>query len=541
MGAQGQRLRLFVRADAEGDQKKIDSVAYRKDHADAKSVFGEASLLSEKLQRMGYLENEILENRKINDTTFLFRFYLGKMTKAVHIYIGRDSALQNMGILDASKEVLVLPFSETEQFLNDALKRLEKKGYPLAKLRLADIKNADGVMSAVLDFKAEKRREVDGIVINGYDKFPEGHKREIWRRYRNKVLSQETLKKIHDDFDRFQFVSQVKYPEILFKTDTTKVYVYLEKSKPNRFDGFVGFGNSESGSVKINGYLDLLLVNFINAGERFNLYWKSDGNRQTTFNATLELPYMFKSPLGLKTSLNIFKQDSTFQKTQTVVDLGYYFNYNTRLYFGYQSAESNDIQNLAGSAIKDYSNSFVTSSFEFTQFRNDDLLFPERTGINIKGGVGKRESGSSENRQFFISADLRHAFYLNAKNSINIRSQNFYLQSGDYLANELFRFGGINSIRGFNENSLQANVFSSILTEYRYVLAPAIYIHTIADFGYYQDKTAENEGNLLGIGLGFGLLTKNGLFKIVYANGSAGEQQIKFSNSVMHLSFQTKF
>lgn len=537
----GQNLRLKITADSESENKKIDSIGYLKNHANAKSVVDEANSFSEKLKRLGYLENQILENKKDNDSTFLFRFQVGNRTNFIHIYIGRNSELQNLEILDQNKDTLTMPFSETEAFLNATLNKLERKGYSLAKLRLVNLKNKNDILYADLESKTEKLREVNDIVINGYDKFPEGHKKEIRRRYKNKVFNQETLKSIHADFEKFQFVNQTKYPEILFKTDTTKVYVYVEKAKPNRFDGFIGFGNDDNGDLKINGYLDLLLVNSLNVGERFNLYWKSDGNKQTTFNAALELPYMFRTPVGMKASLNIFKQDSTFQNTQTAIDLGYYFNYNTRLYVGYQSATSNDIQNLEGSTIADFENSFVTGNFEFTQFKNDDYFFPEKTLVNIKGGTGKRTSENSNNNQFFANIDLRKNLYLNEKNIVYLRSQSFYLQSEDYITNELYRFGGINSIRGFNENSLQANAFYSILTEYRYVVAPTIYVHSIIDFGYFQDKTTNNKGNLLGLGFGFGLLTKNGLFNLIYANGSTDDQQIKLSNSIVHISFKARF
>jgi hemolysin activation/secretion protein len=124
---------------------------------------------------------------------------------------------------------------------------------------------------------------------------------------------------------------------------------------------------------------------------------------------------------------------------------------------------------------------------------------------------------------------------------VNIKSQNYYLQSSTYIVNELYRFGGITSIRGFNENSLQGNVFTSLLTEYRYVLSPSIYAHSIIDYGYVQDRTSNVNSNLLGFGFGFGLLTKNGLFNLIYANGSTDEQQIKLSNSIVHISFKATF
>jgi hemolysin activation/secretion protein len=107
--------------------------------------------------------------------------------------------------------------------------------------------------------------------------------------------------------------------------------------------------------------------------------------------------------------------------------------------------------------------------------------------------------------------------------------------------NELHRFGGITSLRGFNENSLQANTFTSLLTEYRFILAPSLYIHSIIDYAQLNDTTSKAKEHLLGLGVGFGLVTKNGLFNIVYANGSSKEQTIKSSNSIIHISFKANF
>jgi hemolysin activation/secretion protein len=344
-------------------------------------------------------------------------------------------------------------------------------------------------------------------------------------------------------------VNQTRYPEILFSTDTTKIYVYVEKSKPNRFDGFVGFSNDEDeegkSKIRFNGYLDLMLVNALNTGEQFTIYWKSDGKQQKTFNAAIELPYIFRSPLGLKASLNIFKQDSTFQNTKTAIALGYFFDYNTRLYLGYDATESSDIQNQNTASISDFKNAFLTSAFEFTTYKPEDFLFPEKARAIVRTGAGSRKSKVEKTPQFFLDATLSYNFYLNEKNSINLKTQDFYLKSSEYLVSELYRFGGINSIRGFNENSLQANLFTSMLTEYRYVFVPGLYVHSIVDFGYYRDDTRidnnDKSGNLLGLGVGFGLLNKNGLFNIVYANGTSDGQEIKLSNSIVQISFKASF
>lgn len=88
-----------------------------------------------------------------------------------------------------------MPLSETENFLKGTLAKLETKGYSLAKIQLTNLKREKDFITAELQFENEKQREVNDIVINGYDKFPEGHKKEIKRRYRNKVFNQENLKK----------------------------------------------------------------------------------------------------------------------------------------------------------------------------------------------------------------------------------------------------------------------------------------------------------------------------------------------------------
>src|SRR5690606_16174534 len=163
----------------------------------------------------------------------------------------------------------------------------------------------------------------------------------------------------------------------------------------------------------------------------------------------------------------------------------------------------------------------------------------------IRSGLGSRQSKLQSDSQFFADVNLLYNIYLNEKNIVNLKSQNFYLQSDNYVVSELYRFGGITSIRGFNENSLQANLFTSLLTEYRYVFAPGLYLHSIVDYGYYPDQTRADvtgrSGNLLGLGRGFGLLTKNGLFNLVYANGTAKGQEIKLSNSIVQISFKATF
>jgi hypothetical protein len=540
----GQNFHLKIAGDNESETKIIDSIGYKKKLKEEKFILNELENLTKELQQIGFIENKISSQSKLNDSIYVVKYDFGKKVDFIHIYIGKNNALRKL-IFEKEKDTLLIPFTKTELFLKESISKLEEKGYSLAKLQLINFRKSGSSLTCDLEIKTDQIRKLDEIVIKGFEKFPIGFKKNIERNFKKKAFNQESVKKINSDFDKIRFVKQLKYPEILFTIDSTKVFVYLDKSNPNTFDGFIGFGNNEKNKINFNGYLDLNLVNLLKSGETFMLNWKSDGNDQKTFNVSLELPYVLKSPLGIKGQLNIFKQDSTFQNTKTAVDLGYYFSTNSKLFIGYQSSDSNDIQNSNSSLLNDFNNSFFTTNYDFskTTLRDnyDALLFPEKTKIWVKTGYGNRETLNNSENQFFVEINLKNNFYLNERNSINIKSQNFFLQSDNYIINELYRFGGINSIRGFNENSLQGSFFSSILTEYRYTISQSLYTHSVIDYGYYQDKTSKVNGNLYGLGLGIGLLTKNGLFNLLYANGSSESQTIKLTNSVIHISLKTNF
>lgn len=537
-----QKLYLQISGTNTTETSIIDSIGFAKTHPNVKQLTNEVNSMSPKLQKMGYFSNHIVENTRINDSIFAYKIALGKKISNLHIYIGKASDIKFSLFPYVTSDTLQIPIGNIETFLNSKLAVLEAQGYSLATLKLINQKIDGANLYADLQVITGQARQLNDIVINGYDKFPKGHLKNIKRLYRNKTFTQTTINKLENDFRKFRFVNQTKNPEILFSQDTTKVYLYLEKAKPNKFDGFIGFANDEeTQKLSFTGYLDLTLVNFVNTGEELTIYWKSDGKEQKTFNANVQLPYIFKSPIGVKAMLNIFKQDSTFQNTRTALDIGYFFNYNTRLYIGYQSTESSDIQNTNSFTLLDFKNNFATTSLEYTDYNTADLLFPEKTNLNLKLGLGKRQSKRLNNNQFFAEVSAQHNYYLNPKNAINIASKNYYLQSDTYVINELYRFGGINSVRGFQENSLQANMLSSVLTEYRFIPSPSIYIHSIIDYGYYKDVSSNSNGSLLGLGIGFGLLTNNGLLNLIYANGSTNDQSIKLSNSIVHLSFKTSF
>lgn len=536
----GQHFYITIVGASESESKTIDSLSYVKKHATVALLLEEQKRFENQLTQQGYLEATLLMQKKSNDSSFVFQYQLGHQLKSNTIYIGALSETEKK-ILQLTNDSIRLAFEEVAPFLTNKINLLEKQGFSMATLKLINQRKNTNRLLSDLKLQLNTKRTLTDLIIVGYDQFPKGITKAIAKKAKTATFNQENVTQIHDEFDQLPFVRQKKYPEILFTTDSTKIFVYVEKSKPNKFDGFIGFSNDDQSQLTFNGYLDLQLQNVFNSGEKINVYWKNDGNQQTSFHLGTELPYLFKSPIAIKANLRIFKQDSTFQNTITDLNVGYLFSYNTKAYLGYQKTNSVSLQENNAPNINAFSTSFVTGSFEHISYKKVATVFSEKTKLSTKFGWGNRSLTLSKSNQFFGQLEISHHFEWDQKNSIFIKNQSYYLQSDSYIINELYRFGGINSIRGFNENSLQANAFSGIMAEYRYVLASNLYVHTITDYGYMHDKTTAQEDKLLGLGLGFGLFTKNGFFNVIYANGSTSEQTIKLSNSIVHISFKTNF
>jgi len=534
-----QNFYLELKSEVQNKQQIIDSIGYVKQHSTPKSITEQAHIFSQKLTQIGYLQNRITNSEKTNDSTFVFKIGLGKKTDFIRILTQKTPFLKEIKAIES--DTILLAFSELDSFMNALIQQLETNGYSMSKVKLSNFLFENNFLKADLIEEISHKRSLDDIVVFGYENFPKGHWQQLKRTYRKRIFNQKTLDQLYQDIQKMPFVNVIKSPEILFTQDSTRVFVYLEKAKANNFEGYVGFNTDENDKVVFVGYLDLLLQNVLNSGEKIKLYWKNDGNDQQSFDFLGEIPYIFNSPFALRGNISIFKQDTTFQTTRTNFDLGYYLRYNIRFYTGYSAVNSNDIQGVNSQIINDIESEFFTTTIEYFYPNSNDFLFNEQRNFILKAGMGNRKSSLENSKQFFARLGGFNNFYINEKNSVNLKFENYYLESNSYLVNELHRFGGINSVRGFGENMLQASFLSAMMLEYRYILASSLYVHSVTDFGYFQDKSTNINHRIAGLGFGLGFQTNNGIFNLVYANGNLDNQEIKLSNSIVHLSFKAKF
>jgi hypothetical protein len=539
-------LQLRITGNDSIAQNVIDSIYKPTKFKNFKTLKTKLDSLVIVFQKTGFIEAEIQNQERINDSLFEAKIYL--KNKFYSIYIYNYKSLVSKNLLETisesfTEDYFITKISNIENALNTINERLIANGNPFSKVTLETITKIDNNnLRADLKSESNKKRYIDKIVVKGYENFPRSYIKYFLKLKLNTNLNLEELNVKTKNINNLRFASEIKSPEIQFTKDSTTVYLYVKKSKSNFFDGFLGFGtNEDNGKIEFNGYLDLNLINNLNYGESLNITYKSDESEQRTFEATVILPYLFNSPIGTEFSLNIFKKDSSFTTTQQKANLFYNINPKNKIFIGLKTSQSNSLSSLNSLNTVDYKSSFIDTKYEYINPSLDNQLFPINMYSSLTIGFGKRKYESENQKQTQIQLNTYKIFNLNAKNSIYFRINSEGILSDNYFENELLRFGGINSIRGFEENSLIASIYGVINSEYRYQLSPSIYLHSIIDAGYFENQISNTKEKLFGFGFGFGVRTQSGLIKLNYAIGKTENKNYKFSNSKIHISFIANF
>ena len=419
---------------------------------------------------------------------------------------------------------------------------MSAKSYPFASVTLKAITPiGKSKLKADLVVETKQARQLQSVKIKGYEKFPRSFIKHFLNIKTNTPFDLKAIQSKTKALDQLPFSKQIRPAEVLFTKDTTRVYLYLEKIKSNRFDGFLGFGSDEnSGDLQLNGYLNLNLTNNLNFGESFRVNYRSDENDLKTFETQLTLPYLFKTPIGSELELNIFKKDSTFTTSEQAANVFYQLSPKQKISLGIRSTQSNALVPENTTEILDFQTSTYEVKYTYQELTAQNPLSPLTTDLEFRLSKANRKTTDTQTNQILYLLKASKLFSLNQKNSFYLKFHAQGIDSDSYLLNELIRFGGINSIRGFEENSINATNLGVMASEYRYQLGPTLYIHSIIDAAYFETPSQSSK-KLYGFGFGFGLLTESGLLKFNLANGKTKEQSFRLSDSKIHLSLTATF
>lgn len=518
-----QKINLKIISKTEIENSILEKIDFKKKHIDSISINIEIDKISNYLKDIGYFTNTI-DSIKIVSKEQLVYFSLNDKIEKVIINIDSDLKFPNYKI---EQNTISIPIENLQNFLSEVSKNLDQQGRSFSKVQLKNIYIKDKTLFGDLEILTSEKRIINNIIVKGYENFPTSFLKNYFNIKSNSVFNQKKIEEISSSTKGLSFIKEIKPPEILFTKDSTLLYLFLKKHQNNSFDGVINFASKENGKLLFNGNINLKLQNVLDSGEKFELFWNSIGQERQEFKILTEIPYIFNSAITPEIAFSIYKQDSTFLNTTFNSNLKYSISEKIKLGLSYDSETSTELDKSdLTNNIHNFTNSFIGLQVSFIK-RKFDLFFNNKIYLEVNPSIGKRKSNNDTSNQFKIRTIASYIWDINFRNSIYIKNDTGFLNSDTYLNNELFRIGGANSIRGFNEQSIFTSSYTYFNIEYRFLTSEKSYIYSITDVGSLK----ENSKKILSFGLGYKFINDKSLINIGLAISKDQTNQIQIKNA----------
>ena len=514
----------------------LSKIKYKTNHTDSLALFIELNRVQKHLKMNGFFLSKI---DSVSKKCKKYIAYLN-LDKKIDSVLLKHKSIDNQILqkYNFKNNYIRIPINQLEEILNDISTFQELKGNAFSKIKLKKLGIDHKTLYAEIDLTTSKKRKIDKVIIKGYENFPETFIKNYLNINSKTTFNKKKLMEISKLSKGLDFVSETKPPETLFTKDSTFIYVYLKKIQGSSFDGLVNFNSQENGKLQFNGYLDLKLQNILNKGEQLNLLWNSFGNEKQEFSISVKTPYIYNSKLSPEFTFSIYKQDSTFLNTHLNVNLKYQIKNNANLFVSFDSENSENNTKTSTNNISTYNNYFLGFGYEYKILKNDlfrnDLFF-----VKINPSFGKRKIIDNVSQQIKIETTIAYLLDLKRKKSIYFRNKTAILNSKNYFDNELYRIGGNNSIRGFNEQSIFVKNYLIQNIEFRYQTSKGSYIYTITDLALIT--TTNSKEKLYSFGLGYLFNSNSSQINISTAVGTNTKNPLDFKNTQFFVNWVNFF
>ena len=452
------------------------------------------------------------------------------------------------------------PFSPKAfaRIIEGSLKTAENNGFPFAVIRLDSLEIIDQNIHAVLNMERNQFTVIDSIILKGDVRTNRNYLQNYLGIRIDEPYDQSTLNRIPLRLKELPFLKVIKPYEVGMRPGKADIYLYLDPKKASNFNGILGImPDNQTGKTLITGDVELNLLNNFRQGETINLKWQRLQTRTQELNLAFKYPFLLNTPFGLELGFDLYRRDTLFSNISSLIGAQYFFKGGNYARLFYENKQSNVISSEAFS-INDYIDSRINSYGVGLNFRDIDYKFnPSRgyfTEASIAAGTKKilknPNVDDSEYEDLKLSSDiynltLNTGLYipLATRSVILLRVRGAYVLNDNMFKNEIFRIGGLKTIRGFNEQSIFASGYGVATIEYRFLLEENSNIFLFFDQGVYEDRSGDTPISDIPIGFGAGINfeTNAGVFSLTYALGKQFDNDIEIRNGKIHFGFISFF
>ena len=556
---------LFIETEA-ADRPLLRRYKVKSTVPDSLTALREVRDLVRNLQGDAYLTASADELHWSRDTVRV-RLYVGEQFRWAYLRNGNlgDGLLTRAGYRE--KFFRHTPFvpEDWARLQEKILVEAENQGFPFATVGLDSIQlNGHDIAGRVV-LKRGPVVVFDSLQIVGNTKTKKRFLTRYLQIFPNQPFSQQRVAAAAQLLRQLPYVRLRAEPEIRFARGRARVYLLLDDRPSNQFDAIVGIlpnADANRTGVQFTGDVTINLRNLKGGGKQAGLQWRKTDALSQLFDVQYVHPNFFGTPLEVSGLFNLYKQTDAFLTLRSRLQVTYptaragrisFFTEQRSSQLLYDSATYANLRQLPDNIDSQY-NSY---GLDYAWNSLDDLFFPHRGYLlNSQGAVGTKTIPKNGQilPEFYNDVPLRttqYSFGLRAEQYLPVKRAGVLLLrlrgegllNSRLFTNDLFRLGGLNSLRGFNENQFYTSSYAMATAEFRQFLGPDSYAFLFADQAYLRHDLGDDRRTEqpTGVGTGLSFRTAAGLFQFVYSMGRSREQAFSLKSSKIHFGLTSRF
>lgn len=438
----------------------------------------------------------------------------------------------------------------------------ENNGYPFSSVKLDSIKINEGSISAVLNLTKNAEIKIDSVIIKGTAQIASVYIYNYLGIKPGSLYNESQLKKVNTRIAELAFVRSTSPASVTFTDKFNKLILNLEKKRASQFDGVIGIlPDNITGKILFTGDVRLKLQNGLGRGELIDLNWRRLQTQTQDLKARLVYPFILRTPFGLDYNFKLYKKDTTFLDVNQNIGVQYLLiggNY-LKVFYNNKTSTLLSTKGLENATTLPANADVSTNMYGLgLKYEKLDYRLNPRKGFNVlinaSAGTKKIKKNDKLNPVVYEKIKLSSALYTSDfegnvflpiadRSTIKVGVQAAFIYGETTFQNELFRIGGLKTLRGFDEESIYASTYSIFTLEYRFILEQNSYMYVFGDIAPYENNNSKEyiRDNPYGFGAGISFETKAGIFSINYALGKQFSNPIELKSGKIHFGIVNYF
>lgn len=559
-------------------ERKISSIIICKDSADQriiKSCFSNQTA-KDSLQSMnvlkvgvnclradGYVAASIDSFIVIKDTLFAW-LYLGERYRWAELKTGNVSTeFIPATFRNNSFEGIPISSARISKITEGIIEKCENTGYPFAQVKLDSFTINNERMVARLNLDKGRYTLIDSVRINGPMVVTPVYLYNYLGIRPGDAYNESLVRRIDTRLRELPFVNAVRPTSILFSEKYNRLDLFLEPKKASQFDGVIGLLPNADGQGKtsLTGEVHLKLQNSFKRGEAIELNWRQVPPRSQDLRFHVNYPFLFNTPLGVDAFINLYKRDTLYVDVDK--NLGVIFTLKGNNFVkAFITNKQSNLQSTSGlentTTLPTYADISVTGYGANFHFEELDYRLNPRRGIQTDFAfqIGTRTISKNQginpvayegldlfSTQYQAALSVNYYRPIKGRHVAAISCKSAFIYNDQLFDNELYRIGGLKSLRGFDEESIFASTFSILSVEYRYLTDINSFFFCFVNGAWYERNVTGGYLNdtPIGLGTGYNFQTKLGILSVSYALGRQQDQPFQLKSGKVHFGIVNYF